>query len=96
MGPSATYHPPEGEACDTSVKHRLPLWAEPAAGCRSRRPRPSPTSESPFVGAHTVGPWVGEQKPHGKPPPGQPQYRDYLPRYLPQRVSVQNEVPEKV
>ena len=32
MGPSPTYHPPEGEECETSVEHGLPLWAEPAVG----------------------------------------------------------------
>ena len=68
MGPSPTYHPPEGEECETSVEHRLPLSAEPAVGYSSRRPRPSPMWGSRFVGAHAVGPWVGEQKPLGKSP----------------------------
>ena len=68
MGPSPTYHPPEGEECETSVEHGLPLWAEPAVGYCSRRPRPSPLWGSRFVGAHAVGPWVGEQKPLGKSP----------------------------
>ena len=66
MGPSPTYHPPEGEECETSVEHGLPLWAEPAVGYCSRRPRPSPMWGSRFVGARAVGPWVGEQKPLGK------------------------------
>ena len=66
MEPSPTYHPPEGEECETSVEHWLPLWAEPAVGYCSRRPRPSPMWESRFVGAHAVGPWVGEQEPLGK------------------------------
>ena len=66
MGPSPTYHPPEGEECETSVEHGLPLWAEPAVGYCSRRPRPSPMWGSRFVGAREVGPWVGEQKPLGK------------------------------
>ena len=80
MGPSPTYHPPEGEECETSVEHGLPLWAEPAVGYCSRRPRPSPMWGSRFVGARAVGPWVGEQKPLGKTPPaGQPQSRDDLP-----------------
>ena len=26
MGPSPTYHPPDGEECETSVEHGLPLW----------------------------------------------------------------------
>ena len=68
MGPSPTYHPPEGEECKTSVEHGLPLWAEPAVGYRSRRPRPSPMWGSRFVGARAVGSWVGEQKPLGKTP----------------------------
>ena len=68
MGPSPTYHPPEGEECETLVEHGLPLWAEPAVGYCSRRPRPSPMWGSRFVGAREVGPWVGEQKPLGKSP----------------------------
>ena len=68
MGPSPTYHPPEGGECETSVEHRLPLWAEPAVGYCSRRPRPSPMSGSRFVGARAVWPWLGEQKPLGKTP----------------------------
>ena len=68
MGPSPTYHPPEGEECETSVEHGLPLWAEPAVGYCSRRPRPSRMWGSRFVGARAVGPWVGEQKPLGKSP----------------------------
>ena len=68
MGPSPTYHPPEGEECETSVEHGLPLWAEPAVGYCSRRPRPSPMWGSRFVGAREVGPRVGEQKPLGKSP----------------------------
>ena len=35
-GPSPTYRPPEGEECETSVEHVLPLWAEPAVGYCSR------------------------------------------------------------
>ena len=68
MGPSPTYHPPEGEEFETSVEHGLPLWAEPVVGYCSRRPRPSPMWGSRFVGARAVGPWVGEQKPLGKSP----------------------------
>ena len=68
MGPSPTYHPPEGEECKTSVGHGLPLWAEPAVGYCSRRPCPFPMWGSRFVGARVVGPWVGEQKPLGKAP----------------------------
>ena len=68
MGPSPTYHPPEGQECETSVEHGLPLWAEPAVGYCSRRPRPSPMWGSRFVGARAVGPWVGEQKPLGNSP----------------------------
>ena len=68
MGPSPTFHPPEGEECETSVEHGLPLWAEPAVGYCSRRPRPSPMWGCRFVGARAVGPSVGEQKPLGKSP----------------------------
>ena len=68
MGPSPTYRPPEGEECETSVEHGLPLWAEPAVGYCSRRPRPSPMWGSRLLGARAVGPWVGEQKPLGKTP----------------------------
>ena len=68
MGPSPTYHPPKGEECETSVEHGLPLWAEPAVGYCSRRPRPSPKWGSRFVGARAVGPWAGEQKFLGKSP----------------------------
>ena len=81
---SPTYHPPEGEECETSVEHALPLSAEPAIGYCSRRPRPSPTWESRFVGARAVEPSVDEQKPlgetpeRGNPSPGS----TYLPTYL--------------
>ena len=68
MGPSPTYHPPEGEECETSVEHGLPLWTEPAVEYCSRRLRPSPKWGSRFVGARAVGLWVGEQKPLGKTP----------------------------
>ena len=70
MGPSHMCHPPEGEECETSVEYGLPLWAEPAVGYCSRRPRPSPMWGSRFVGARAVGPWVCEQKPLGKTPLG--------------------------
>ena len=70
MGPSPTYHPPQGEECASSVEHRLPLWAEPAVGYCLRRPRPSPMWGSRFVGARDVGPWVSEQKRLGKTPLG--------------------------
>ena len=81
MGPSRTYHPPEGEACDTSVEHGLPLWAEPAVGYCWRRPRPSPMWGSPFVRARAVGLGVGEQKPPDKTlPRGNPSPEStYLP-----------------
>ena len=84
MRPSPTYHPPKGEECETSVEHGLPLWAEPAVGYCSRRPRPSPMWGSRFVGARAVGPWVGEQKPLGKSPlRGNPSPEStYLPTYL--------------
>ena len=84
MGPSPTYHPPEGEECETSVEHGLPLWAEPAVGYCSRRPRPSPVWGSRFVGAREVGPWVGEQKPLGKSPlRGNPSPEStYLPTFM--------------
>ena len=84
MGPSPTYHPPEGEECETSVEHGLPLWAEPAVGYCSRRPRPSPMCGSRFLGAREVGPWVREQKPLGKSPlRGNPSPEStYLPTYL--------------
>ena len=68
MGPSPTYHPPEGEEYEISVEHGLPLWAEPAVGYCSRRPCPSPMWGSRFVGPREVGPWVGEQKPLNKTP----------------------------
>ena len=68
MIPSATYHPPEGEECETLVEHCLPLWAESAVGYWSRQLRPSPMWGSSFLGARAVGPWVGEQKPLGKSP----------------------------
>ena len=68
MGPSPTGHLPEGEECKTSVEHGLPLWAEPAVGYCSRRPRPSPMWGSRFAGARALGPWVVEQKPLGKTP----------------------------
>ena len=68
MEPSPTYHPPEREECEISVEHGSPLWAEPAVGYCSRRPRPSPMRGSRFVGARAVGPWVGEEKPLGKTP----------------------------
>ena len=70
MRPSPTYHRLEGEKSETSVEHGLPLWAAPAVGYCSRRPRPSPMSGSRFVGAREVGPLVGEQKPLVKTPWG--------------------------
>ena len=70
MEPSPTCHLPEGEERETSVEHGLALWAEPAVGYCSRRPRPSPMWGSRFVGARAVGPWVGEQEPLGKTPLG--------------------------
>ena len=70
MGPSPTYHRPEGEEWETSVAHGLPLWAEPAVGYCSRPPRPSPMWVSRFVGAPAVGPWVDEHKPLRKTPYG--------------------------
>ena len=94
MGPSPTHHPPEGEECETLVEHGLPLWAEPAVGYCSRRPRPSPMWGSRFVGARAVGPWVGEQKPLGKTPlRGNPSPEStYLPT-LPQPPVVDKNVP---
>ena len=88
MGPSLTYHPPEGEESETSVEHGLPLWAQPAVGYCSRRPRPSPMWGSRFLGARAVGPWVGEQKPLGKSPLGGNPSAEmtYLP-YRPERSS---------
>ena len=83
MEPSPTYHPPQGEECETSVEHRLPLWAELAVGYCSWRQRPSPTSGSCFVGAGDVGLWVCEQKPLGNSPLGgnpSPEMT-YLPTY---------------
>ena len=68
MRPSPTYHPPEGEECETSVEHGLPLWGDTTVGYCSRRPHPSPMWGSRFVGARAVGPRVGEQKPLGKTP----------------------------
>ena len=85
MGLSPTYHPPEGEECEASDEHGLPLWAEPAVGYCSRRPRPSPMWGSRFVGARAVVPWVREQKPLGKSPlrgNSSPE-STYLPTYLP-------------
>ena len=84
MGPSPTYHPPEGEECETSVDHGLPIWAEPAVGYCSLRPRPSPMSGSRVVGARAVVPWVGEQKPLGKSPlRGNPSPEStYLPTFI--------------
>ena len=82
MGPSPTYHPPKGGECETLVEHGLPLWAGPAVGYCSRRPRPSPVWGSRFVGARAVGPWVGERKPLGKTPCGAtpvPSRPTYLP-----------------
>ena len=83
MEPSPTYHLPQGEECETSVEHRLPLWAELAVGYCSWRQRPSPTSGSCFVGAGDVGLWVCEQKPLGNSPLGgnpSPEMT-YLPTY---------------
>ena len=59
---------PKERKFETSVKHGLPLWAEPAVGYVSRRPRPYPMGGSRFVGARAVGLWLGEQKPLGKTP----------------------------
>ena len=66
MGPSPTYHPPEGEECETQVEHVLPRTR-----CRVllAATAPFPHVGSRFVEARAVGPWVGEQKPLGKTPP---------------------------
>ena len=84
MGPSPTYHPPEGEECETSVEHGLHLWAEPAVGYCSRRPRPSPVSGCRFLGARAVGPWLGEQRSLGETPQrGNPSPEmTYLPTFV--------------
>ena len=68
MGPRPMYHPLGGEGCETSVEHGVPLWAEPDREYCWRRRSPSPTGGSYFVGAHELGPWVGEPKPEGKTP----------------------------
>ena len=88
MIPSPTCHPPEGEECKTSVEHGLPLWAEPAVGYCSRRPRPSCMLGTRFLGARAVGPWVGERKPLGKTPQrGNPSPEStYLPTSLQAKV----------
>ena len=70
MGPAPTYHPPKREGCQTSVEHGLPLWAGPVGGYCSRRPNPSPSWGSRYVGARQLGAWVGEPKPLGKTPFG--------------------------
>ena len=93
MGPSPTCYPPEGEECETSVEHGLPLWAESAVGYCSRRPRPSRMWGTRFMGARAVEPWVGEQKPLGKKPLGgnpSPEMT-YLP-YLQGRKSIFKDV----
>ena len=96
MGPSPTYHAPEGEECETLVEHGLPLWAGPAVGYCLRRPRPSPMLESRFVGARAVGPWLGEQKPLGKTPlRGNPSHEmTYLPTYLQGKARVKRLKPQ--
>ena len=68
MEPTPMYHPPKGEGCATSVEHWLPLGAEPDGGYCSRRPSPSPTWGSRFVGARELGLWVNEPKLQGKTP----------------------------
>ena len=81
MGSTLMFHPRKREGCDTPIDHGLPLWAEPDGGYCSRRPSPSPTWQSRFVGARELGPWVGEPKLQGKTPmrgnPGPD--RTYLP-----------------
>ena len=68
MRPSPTYCPPEGEECETSVEHGLPLRAEPAVGYCSRRPRPSPMWRSRFVAACAVGRCWVSKSPLVRPP----------------------------
>ena len=70
MGPLPTYHPPEGEECGSAFEHGLPLLAEAAGGYCSRPLCPFPNWQTSFVGARAVGPWVGEQNPHGETPWG--------------------------
>ena len=74
MGPTPTYHPPKGEGCETSVEHGLHGF--------SRRPSPSPTWGSRFVGARELGPLAGEPKLHGKTPFGGTQSQHDVPTYL--------------
>ena len=83
MEPSPMYHPPEGEGCETSVENGLPLWAEPAVGCCSRRPSPFLMWGSGFVGAREVGPWVVSKSLLVSPLRGEPPSRNDPPTYLP-------------
>ena len=57
MGPTATYHPPQGGGSETLVVHGLPLWRGPDGGYCSRRQSPSFPWGSRFVGARDLGPW---------------------------------------
>ena len=81
MGPTPTYHASRGEECEISVEHGLPRCAEPNEGYCSRRPSPSPTWGSCFVGARDIGQLLGEAKLLGKTPIGENPIPDmtYLP-----------------
>ena len=85
--PPPTCHPPEGGDCETLVEHGLPLWAEPAVGYCSRRPRPSPVWRSRYVGAPAVGPCWVSKSPLVRPPSGATPVPD-CPTYLPTCVGV--------
>ena len=50
MGPSPTYHLPEGEECETLVEHELPFWADPAVRCCSRLRVPPPPAGAALSG----------------------------------------------
>ena len=60
------YHLLKGEGCETSVEHALPLWAGSDEGYCLRRPSPSPTWGSRFVGARELRPSVAEPKLQGE------------------------------
>ena len=70
MGPTPMNHPLKGDGCETLVQHGLPLLADPDDGYCSRRPCPSPSCRSCFVGALELGPSGVSQSPEVRIPLG--------------------------
>ena len=82
MGPSPTYRPPEGEGTETSFEHGLPLWGQTRSRVLLLATEAFPHKGGPPTRGRCIGAVQGEHKPHGRFPPWQPKYREYVRTYL--------------